>query len=497
MESLKQNKNIIYNIILFMCLLLICYFFPYTHDDWAWGTEIGIDRLNSLFNNYNGRWAGNIFVIILTRFRILRAVIESVILVLISFFSKKVIFGNETKHSYIIDIFLLMMPVGIFAQSIAWTAGFSNYIPPVLIVLVYIYINRNVISGDLQSINNKLIIPLFILGFIGSLFIENITIYNIFLCIYILIREYLIRKKISLSNIFYMIGSIFGTILMFSNSAYRNIANATDNYRTVKSGNIIVRAIKTFFGNFNNLLIQSNTIINVVICICMMLLIYKLLKKENVQKIKKLILKLIFNFFVLFSTYIIFIKFVGNSNVFITLRIKTIIEGMFSIIFIMSIIFVILVCISNRNQKNRLLFEIFSIIMQAAPLLIVTPIGPRCFLGTYVFFAIFTCDLLYSIFRDKISVIEGIAKKGIILVITFFMLIYGYVYYIDFQRNKYIDNNLSLETLYLPELPYEKYMQYPNPSNDIFEDRFKLFNNINKKTNTIFISYKQWKKIKK
>ena len=32
--------------ICFGVVAVLCYLFPYTGDDWAWGSQIGIDRLN-------------------------------------------------------------------------------------------------------------------------------------------------------------------------------------------------------------------------------------------------------------------------------------------------------------------------------------------------------------------------------------------------------------------------------------------------------------------
>ena len=40
--------------ICFGVVAVLCYLFPYTGDDWAWGSQIGIDRLNQWFENYNG-----------------------------------------------------------------------------------------------------------------------------------------------------------------------------------------------------------------------------------------------------------------------------------------------------------------------------------------------------------------------------------------------------------------------------------------------------------
>ena len=62
----KKYINIILVVVLFFFFSIIGYLAPYTNDDWAWGSYIGIDRLNNFFSNYNGRYLGNLLVILLT-----------------------------------------------------------------------------------------------------------------------------------------------------------------------------------------------------------------------------------------------------------------------------------------------------------------------------------------------------------------------------------------------------------------------------------------------
>ena len=140
---MKKNKKKLFYIILFVILVVICFMFPYTHDDWPWSGAEGLNRLKNLFDGYNGRWAGNILVMILTRFRIFRAIFIASILLGIIYFIKKL--TKTTETGTLLSIFLLLcMPISMLAQAIAWTSGFANYVPPVLLILIYIYLNRNI-----------------------------------------------------------------------------------------------------------------------------------------------------------------------------------------------------------------------------------------------------------------------------------------------------------------------------------------------------------------
>ena len=71
------NRCIFTYLILFVILFFLCLLFPYSGDDWAWGSRIGIDRLSNWFDNYSGRYLGNLIVLALTRSNLLKAVTMS------------------------------------------------------------------------------------------------------------------------------------------------------------------------------------------------------------------------------------------------------------------------------------------------------------------------------------------------------------------------------------------------------------------------------------
>lgn len=53
-----------------VCIELVV---SYTGDDWAWGSQIGLDRLHTWFDNYSGRYVGNLIVLALTRSNMLKS----------------------------------------------------------------------------------------------------------------------------------------------------------------------------------------------------------------------------------------------------------------------------------------------------------------------------------------------------------------------------------------------------------------------------------------
>ena len=57
----------IYLAAFFAVFSALAFLFPLSGDDWAWGSSIGMDRLHTLFRDYNGRYAGNLAALLLTR----------------------------------------------------------------------------------------------------------------------------------------------------------------------------------------------------------------------------------------------------------------------------------------------------------------------------------------------------------------------------------------------------------------------------------------------
>ncbi len=197
--SLKNSRNkiiIVYSLI-FILLFLLCLLFPYSGDDWAWGSQIGLNRLNTWFENYSGRYFGNLIVLALTRSNFLKAFVMSFCLTGIIVIVNKLT-GEQKNGVFIISTVLVFMPVTVLRQAIVWTSGFANYTTSIFLTLIYIYYVRNIYVGRL---NNSFIaiIPLAALGFANTLIVEHLTIYNVILSVYVLLFTLIKLKKFMFS----------------------------------------------------------------------------------------------------------------------------------------------------------------------------------------------------------------------------------------------------------------------------------------------------------
>ena len=476
LDLIKKNHYVIIMIVIFLC---ICYFFPYVHDDWAWGSSIGINRLNNMFKNYNGRWAGNILVILLTRSNILK----TLFMVLIFCLTIKLIYINFEKKNknilYFIIFLFLVIPIPIIRQTISWTSGFANYCVPLPILLYIIYTNRNLFEFKKYSISNKFIVLNLLLGFIVSLFMEHITLYNLLLGFVIVFFDKKVNKRVNKTNIAYLIGSILGTILMFSNGAYLSIFNSDDTYRTIEKSNIIISVIKTYFGKLSKYSVSINKFLNIILSLSLLLVNKKNKKSNFLIKVANVLL-IVFLSYNIFSLYNL--NFINNK------LLLNIFEGILVMLFCFAVFISVIFSINEKSIKTKLLFYLISIIVMMVPLTIVTPVSARCFYPTYVFFVLFTVEI-FNYLNIKDNNLFNFLKTINIVTLLLYFVLFLQIFIVDCKRNKAIDDwkISNKEQLVLPAMPYEEYLWWANPINDLFLKRFKLFYGIDEDVNVIFV----------
>lgn len=496
LKKFKIIDNKFY-LLLFLIFMLLCCFFPYSGDDWAWGTRIGLDRLSNWFDNYNGRYAGNLLVLVLTRYRAIRVIVETVSFALIVKYIYKIVNEKNKTNILISIILLLLMPVTILRQTVTWASGFANYVLPILLILFIIYKNIKLLD-DKKEFNDKKIIKLifyFIIGFVGSLFIENITLYNLFLIIIILVYEKTKFKKCSIANIIYFIGSLFGSIMMFSNSAYLTIFNNSDGYRTITKDNIIISSIKTFVSTLSDYIFIDNVVVEILLSFFIVVLITKYKSKnKNSNKTKSIVLNSCLFFTILYVFNILYISLPLNDHIFDG-KIKMIFNCAISLLMVVSLIATSIICIENKYKSHKILFYIGSLIVFNLPLLIITPVGPRLFLTTYVFYILIILEILDYIYKNKLSCIHSLLRIIVLIGFSYLIIIYYSIYRVDVIQVEYIEkykNDSSV--LYLPALPHSEYIHCTNKETGVFGERYKLFHGINQNITIKFLDYRDWKK---
>lgn len=474
-------------IVMFLAIFFIAYLFPYTGDDWAWGSQIGIERLSTWFDNYSGRYFGNIIVLFLTRSHIIRTIFMTVCLSGIVIILNK-LSGEHKIGFYIILSCFLFMPVNVLRQSIVWTAGFSNYTTSIFFTLIYIYYIRNFFGKEKPRYSLLSIIPLFIGGFLNALIVEHMTFYNVVMSIFVIIYVGYKFKKVYFQHIAYMIGSVLGTIYMFSNTVYRSVANGQDGYRTIGSDRGLIQKI---LDSYLNVIVQEGILNNVLVNIFLLIVCIVLWReiKNNLNNIAYAAGEISLNIICAYVAY----SFMNSVSNISELNIMKYVQGVATIIYLLALFVFLIVLPISDNIKAKLIFIICSIACMIAPLFVVSPIGSRCFFSSYIMFIYLIIELFNQLSEERRKRFEYLAKYiRITAIIGFLYLsyIYGTIFVADAERiNKAIyETGKGKKTIVVENLPYDEYVWCSVPQEGtVWEERFKLFYGIDEKvkiTNT-------------
>lgn len=490
MNRILKSKWLKYSLI-FLFFLVLCYLFPFFHDDWAWGSRYGIERLESHFEGYNGRWMGNFVVLLLTRSNLLKTITMAFSLTGILWLINNLT-SKKNSVIYMSLLLLLATPYLIFREAIVWTSGFSNYTISTFFVLLAVYINKNLFIDENKNNFFKSFI-LLILGFITTLFVEHITLYVIALAIFANIYSYIKTKKINWGLVFYLIGIIAGTALMFSNSAYSNIQAGEDGYRSMETSNFIESSIKSYFTTIYKQLFFNNYLLNVILSIVAILNLSTYIKKNKFLNSKKYnnLIYLVTFILISYPLYSLITTFSGTN---LLLKYTKYFNGLYSIVYYIAI-FISILFVENKESKKKLIFALFSIAVLTAPLFVVTPIGGRCFFPMYVLWIWIVIEFLNNLNIEN-KLFDAVIMSGILTFMAYLLLIYGYIAKINIERINYINDNKDKKELVLPKLPYQKYMWNGDPVNEEFLRRFKLFYKIDEDVNIEFVTIKEWNKKK-
>lgn len=454
-----NNKKILIGFFVLL-LYILMYILPVFGDDLLHGS-VG----NGFFfmPSVNGRYLGNFFGINLSSSVFLRVIVKGTISIIIVYLIK-LITGNNKKVLFLIPFSLfLFMPKEIFRQVIALTSGYGNYVMPTLgiLLVIFIFFKKN-------NNENKLLTPIFlILGIINSLFVEHITIYNLLLSIFMLLVAIKNKKQRLLYSV-YLLGSLIGTYVMFSNPVYLSSFLGTDNYRSISKINDILKKISS--------IVNEAYLSNYLLMFFQFIIIYVLTKNTN-SKHKKIVNAItVFNCIFIIYYILTFLNpswelFTNNTIYFNTL---------FAILFFLNTFLLISVLEIRKEIKNKLLIYLISYVITLSPLLFVNPVGPRCYFTSYIFMILYIVEVLLYLDEKNVINIEKYEKFICIIVIAqfvYYFSIYGKIYVTNKKQINDIMYNINAgkTEIKLQPLPYMDYLHGADMCDNYVKSVFKKY----------------------
>lgn len=506
-DFVKQNKLLlIFTAVIWLLFMVLIYLAPYSGDDWPWGSEVGDWRLKTWFADYNGRYAGNLLVLLLSRVEALQVLVISLSMLAICFlpllFDKKI----SVSMLAVCTLLLILMPHSIFVQSIMWTSGFTNYIPPIILTLVYVVMVKGVFDSTAPSYSLKQHIVFSVisalLGFVGAFFMENVTIYNVMVGAFVIVLTLVKFKKAYLIHISYLVSSIVGLMLMFSNGAYKKAANGTDFYRgfaSFKDLDVIFNHLDFICKRF----FLENFLVLTIISVLCVLLLFKNIKGTKEKKSLILLNTALYTNIVTLVIMVFLHIFRSKLSFFDGGAAPTAVLGAIAVLYCLSVLLTVIFTVKDSVLKAKLLFLLISVPLLVGPFLLISPLNARCLVPAFIVLIVFAA-MLYGYVRRDLS-FNDVTVKAVTVsacavalgMLTFFFCIYSVVHRYEKMRVEYIEKQVECgitEDVVFTHLPCKGYVWMESPGNENWANRFKSFYGIDKKIKFKYVSVEEFDK---
>jgi len=459
MTSARKN-TIIYIVTFTVFIIVHCLCLIKTCDDLMWDN---IDSLSQMLEqcNPNGRYFTNILTYFICNSSVLCLIVYTLFmgafLYLIADF-----FRADLKYKWLVFIFagfvFLISPRYFYVHIFNWISGFTNYV--ISLVFLFIYIRYCFPLFEKKAVKTGKLLPVlfFVLGFVGALCIENITAYNIVFGIFIVIFSFATQKKVFLSNITYLIGTIFGTVVMMSDSNYKHIANEGDSFafRSFVSSpsDIFMKVYREIIPSFA----RPYYLLHIIIACCILTLFIKKYGNSGKKPKYAVISMIIIVFHAVFS----FALTNGDELAVLSNAYRSrAIETALTFAYIIALLYMIYVLFEGGARVKAMVY-LLSTAVVTAPFIVVNAITGRCFFASFIFWCLFAFEISIPVLNDIKGMEKGFAGLcGIVLVtsvlgINMFMDISNKV--VDFIRIDYIHKQLEADErqIQLIKLPYQK-----------------------------------------
>lgn len=478
----KEKKTSIFWILLIFFILFSIWqlWVPEALDDWRWGSEVGIMRLRSWFEGYNGRYFGDIVVIVLTRLPIvLRSVVISGIMTGLLYLIAQL---TECRMlPFLLSMFFVVcIPTSLMSQTYGWVSGFSNFCVSATMILGFMLYHVSILREKEVS---KLKLSISLLNaFLGSLVLENSTLYLIVASIAFLIVYGVQYKKVHSGMVLHLIAVCAGAIWMFSNSAYRMAAAHTSQGtgKEIAAFEFSVKwfasALKVYADTIINYWIMPNHLLNIVTCVVIIALIQTAKKKGQCL------------FTVIFSAFLAFFVFnlmnLGEWKSYLAWG--NALQAVVATCYCLSLVAFSAWFIVNKVEKIIIQIILWSQLILMGPLIVASPIAIRCFYVTYIFFVLYLGMLIsYGIQTRNIRIGKSYLYTGIMLSIFFVMIgNIGVYYFVHGQVNdrlQYIQQQAKQgkKEIQLKKIPLgDTYCYGLDVYNPAWVWRYKMYYNI-------------------
>lgn len=364
-------------------------------DDLTWGSSIGIDRLNTWFAGYNGRYVGNLIVIVLTRLPAgIRAGVELAVLCILIYYAHRLLPKKGAFCFFLLS--LLCLPVPIFEQSVVWTAGFANYTTSAAVMLFVMHTYcRVVIREEKLSRAGNIAFP--VVCFLGQLILENTTFYVMILTSCFLIFGLIKNRKVYIPVVTGLISAICGGMLMFSDSSYHSaLAGDGETYKSISL--MPLELLKKYMDEVVPHLVKNNHVLNLALAI---VLLFLWLTENTEGKKRKFAWRNKIWTLCGIALIAFFIYDIADNTWTQVFSWGKKVYAIISLLYAVYIIVTISMTVNEKEGKLQLLLIAMSQVALVVPLVPASPLNDRCFFQNGILWAMLLGSMLQILMERR------------------------------------------------------------------------------------------------
>lgn len=448
-----NNKRLLLYAALFVFIFVLSFFNINAHDDYSipYGNDISGSIENALELG-NGRYLGNFLGNWLSLRKIPTTIIKTVSIFII-ILGASYIADDLSSKSLVLSMLLFLFPsAGIFSQCYGWSMGFYNYTVPIAFFVGGLCLIKSISNGFHTTRLTYIVITM--LGIAQMFFSENTSL-TILVAV---LMGTIINKKKKAKGVFlaFLISSAIGCIAMFILPQILGVAERMNHYRSVLLP----------FSPINMYLIEIlKKMFEVQSCIskmfvfwgltCIVLSVYCI---KSLRSYKHLLFVMIIPVSLLLASLL--------ENFYFPIQKWNYIYFFVSVLMLScETVAVVFFIKCGKTDLNEITTWIIDASVSAGMLLFVAPIGARCLLITYYFFAILLIRTAKNACSDSAGkYLSRLAFTALVAVYCILSSKMVSIWRLDNQRKNYIvqqieEGKTEIDVLALPE---SKLLWYPN-----------------------------------
>lgn len=460
----------------FVVFSVLAEFFPRTGDDWAWGDQEGVHRLDIFFQGINGRYAGDLAILGLTRSGPFAALIVSATvcatLVLVLQLG-----GNRTPLGYgAVSVLFLLMPLGTWREAVVWLSGFANYAFAALTLIVFLALMQAEWCGRLRAATAGRLVLVAIASFVGQMFMEHVTFCICIVGLAVSVAYRRRRGRWAPYSTTWTLAAFVGAAVVLANPAYRHVASGTQGYQKSElSGPHALRNLAVRLLDYlPTQAVVDNVYLNAALAACLVVVAVTGGRLRTIAG--KAVLALTLGFVLL--SYGLWIAERRHAHLPEHTRAFAAVA---TALLLAALLVAALTLIESRERAWAITLACGALIAMTLPLLVVNPIGPRVFYPTYILFLIVLSALLGEV-RAAVPLLRHavtsaplhVASIGLMVAL---FVIYGTIHNALEQRLEHVRQaaRAGATVVDITPLPYSYYVHNGDPFFSVLQHRFSAY----------------------